>query len=89
MFNFDQTRPVVLRYGHAFAIRVGGCLMYTSGECRAQVEQKLAQAQRNDRKRKRLIVAAEAWLFLASQLRRTERTLTVDESDTSRRPKGR
>jgi hypothetical protein len=63
--------------------------MYTSGECRAQVEQKLAQAQRNDRKRKRLIVAAEAWLFLARQLRRTERTLAVDESDTSRGPKGR
>jgi hypothetical protein len=51
--------------------------MYTSGECRAQAEEKLAQAQHDDRNCKRLIAAAEAWLFLASQLRRTERILTV------------
>ena len=35
--------------------------MFTSAECRAQAEQKLAQAQCDDRHRKRLIVAAEAW----------------------------
>jgi len=37
--------------------------MLTSAECRAQAEGKLAQAQRNDRNRKRLINAAEAWLY--------------------------
>src|SRR5258707_12132796 len=36
--------------------------MLTSAECRAQAEQKLAQAERDDRNRKRLITAAEAWL---------------------------
>ena len=47
--------------------------MYTSAECRAQAEQKLAQAEHADgRRRSRLITSAEAWLFLASQLRRIE-----------------
>jgi hypothetical protein len=47
--------------------------MYTSAECRAQAEQKLAQAKHADRRRRnRLITAAEAWLFLASQMRRIE-----------------
>ena len=31
------------------------------------------------RHRKRLITAAEGWLFLASQLRRLEKTLGYDE----------
>jgi hypothetical protein len=47
--------------------------MYTSAECRAYAEEKLAQAGHVDgRRRSRLITAAEAWLFLASQLRRIE-----------------
>jgi hypothetical protein len=37
-----------------------------------QAEQKLALAERDERHRKRLITAAEAWLFLASQLKRVE-----------------
>jgi hypothetical protein len=41
--------------------------MFTSAECRAQAEQKLAQAEHDNRNHKRLIVAAEAWLFLAGQ----------------------
>ena len=53
--------------------------MYTSAECRAQAEQKLAQAGRDDRHRKRLITAAEAWLFLAGQLRRAEAAFEQDE----------
>jgi hypothetical protein len=57
-----------------------GDAMLTSAECRAQAEQKLAQAQRDDRNRKRLILAAEAWLFLAGQLRRAERALALDET---------
>jgi hypothetical protein len=50
-----------------------GNAMLTSAECRAQADQKLAQAQHDERHRKRLITAAEAWLFLANQLRRTKR----------------
>jgi hypothetical protein len=46
--------------------------MYTSAECRAQAEEKLTQAKYDDRHRNRLITAAEAWLLLASQLRRIE-----------------
>jgi hypothetical protein len=45
--------------------------MYTSAECRAYAEEKLAQAEHVDgRGRSRLITAAEAWLFLASQFGR-------------------
>jgi hypothetical protein len=53
--------------------------MLTSAECRVQAEQKLAQAERDGRHRKRLITAAEAWLFLASQLRRVEAAFPNDE----------
>jgi hypothetical protein len=61
--------------------------MLTSAECRVQAEQKLAQAERDERHRKRLIAAAEAWLFLASQLRRVEATFPNDEAVTKRRSK--
>jgi hypothetical protein len=54
----------------------------TSAECRAQAEQKLAQAEHDGRHRKRLIVAAEAWLFLANQLGSSE---TVTEKRSKRR----
>jgi len=47
--------------------------MFTIAECRAQAEQKLARAEHDDRNRKRLITAAEAWLILAGQLRRAEK----------------
>jgi hypothetical protein len=46
----------------------------TSAECRAQAEEKLTQAEHDYQHRNRLITAAEAWLFLASQLRRIEPT---------------
>jgi hypothetical protein len=49
--------------------------MLTSAECRAQAEQKLSEADQDGRHRKRLITAAEAWLFLASQLRRVEQVV--------------
>jgi hypothetical protein len=48
--------------------------MFTSAECRAYAEQKLAQADHDQRHRRRLITAAEAWLKLASLLRRAEAT---------------
>jgi hypothetical protein len=49
--------------------------MFTSAECRMRAEQKLAQADGDSRNRKRLITAAEGWLFLASQLRRLSANL--------------
>jgi hypothetical protein len=46
--------------------------MFTSADCRSHAEQKLAQAEHDQQHRKRLITAAEAWLILASQVRRLE-----------------
>jgi hypothetical protein len=46
--------------------------MFTSADCRAQAENSLAQAERDHRHRQRLLIAAEAWLFLASQLEAAE-----------------
>ena len=54
-------------------------MFFTSVECRAQAEEKLAQAERDDKHRKRLIAAAEGWLFLASQLRQVEADFEQDE----------
>ncbi len=47
--------------------------MFTSAECRAHAEEKLAQAEREPRNRKRLTTAAEGWLFLAGQMTRLEK----------------
>jgi hypothetical protein len=46
--------------------------MFTSAECQAVAEQKLAEAERDPQHRKRLRKAAYAWLILANQLIRTE-----------------
>jgi hypothetical protein len=73
--NFAQTRSPALCYWRPFAICVGGLPMYTSAECRTQAEEKLARAKHDNQHRNRLIAAAEAWLFLASQLRRSELAL--------------
>jgi hypothetical protein len=42
--------------------------MFTAAECRSIANQKLAQAEHDDRHRRRLTAAAEAWLFLAYKL---------------------
>jgi hypothetical protein len=63
--------------------------MLTSAECRAQADQKLAKAEHDERHRKRLITAAEAWLFLACQLRRAEAAFPHNEVGTKRRSKSR
>ena len=63
--------------------------MFTSAECRERAEQKLAQADGDSRNRKRLITAAEGWLFLAGQLRRLEVAFENDEVVPERRPKTR
>jgi len=54
-------------------------MFLTSAECRTLAEEKLAEADRDVRHRRRLITAAEGWLFLSSQLRRLEKTLGYDE----------
>jgi hypothetical protein len=51
--------------------------MYSSAECRARAEQKLAQAECDPRRRRSLIEAGQAWLILASQTRRLEVSLRV------------
>ena len=38
-------------------------MFLTSAECRTIAEEKLAEADRDDQHRKRLITAAEGWLF--------------------------
>ena len=55
-------------------------MFLTSAECRTLAEEKLAEADRDNRHRKRLITAAKGWLFLASQLRRLEKSLGYDEA---------
>jgi hypothetical protein len=54
-------------------------MLLTSAECRTLAEEKLAEADRDDRNRRRLTTAAEAWLLLAGQLRRLEKALGHDE----------
>jgi hypothetical protein len=49
-------------------------LFLTSTECRAIAEMKPADAGQDEPHRKRLINAAEGWLFLAGQLRRLEQS---------------
>jgi hypothetical protein len=53
-------------------------MFLTSTECRAIAEKKLAEADRDERHRKRLIAAGEGWLFLAEKLRRLEKSLGYD-----------
>jgi hypothetical protein len=53
-------------------------MFLTSVECRTLAEEKLAEADRDQGHRRRLITAAEGWLLLASQLRRLEKSLGYD-----------
>jgi hypothetical protein len=53
-------------------------MLPTSADCRAIAEKKLEEADGDDRHRKRLITAAEGWLFLSGQLRRLEKSLGHD-----------
>jgi hypothetical protein len=46
--------------------------MFTSAECQAHAEQKLARAKREPKNQKRLLTAARGWLFLAGQMTRLE-----------------
>ena len=46
--------------------------MFTSSECRAQAEEKIAQAECEPKNKRRLLTAAQAWLTLADQMQRLE-----------------
>ena len=50
--------------------------MFSSAECRARAEQKLAQAELDKRRRRKLLAAAQAWLSLASGTAELERWST-------------
>jgi hypothetical protein len=53
------------------------------------MEEKQAQADHDGRNRKRLMSAAEQWLFLARQVRRLEVILADEEAAPKRRPRAR
>ena len=49
-------------------------------KCRKRAKEILDQAERDPRHSRKLIAAAEAWLALASSLRRVERSLQLRRS---------
>jgi hypothetical protein len=53
--------------------------MFTAAECRANAQKKLAQAKHDNRHSRRLINAAEAWLFLACRLSGEEPKRRLDQ----------
>src|ERR1700683_3787804 len=60
-------------------------VMFTSSECCAIAEKKLSQAENDDRNRRRLVSAAESWLFLASRLNGNETASSIDTVIAKRR----
>jgi len=46
--------------------------MLTSAECQAKADEKIAQAEREPRYRKRLLTAADGWVILAGIMGRLE-----------------
>jgi hypothetical protein len=59
--------------------------MFTSSECCAIAEKKLAEAENDDRHRRRLINAAKSWLFLASRVSGKETAFSIDTAIAKRR----
>ena len=60
-------------------------MFLTSAECRTLAEEKLAEADRDERQRKRLTTAAEGWLFLAKQLVCLEESFGHDDPSLKRK----
>jgi hypothetical protein len=56
-------------------------MFLTAAECRTLAEEKLAEADRDERHRRRLITAAEGWLFLASQEARRKGHRETNDKD--------
>ena len=63
-------------------------MFFTSTECRVIAEEKLPEAGRDERHHRRLITAAQGWLFLAGQLRRLEKSFGDDEAEKRAEPSG-
>jgi hypothetical protein len=65
MVNFDQTAapPAWLNASKTEDA------MFTIVECKAKAAEKLAQAERDPRHRRKLLNAAKAWLILASRIK--------------------
>ena len=64
--------------------------MITAAECRAKAKEKITQATQDKRHRRKLLSAAEAWLFLAERLDELVNHATVasevgDDFDTDHR----
>lgn len=57
----------------------------SSIECRARAEEKIAEAERHPRHHRRLICAAEAWLYLASQTKRLEAQIQLANDRANRK----
>jgi hypothetical protein len=55
--------------------------MFTAAECRAKALEKIMQAKEDNRHRRKLISAAEAWLFLAKRLDQLDRVVVAYEVD--------
>jgi hypothetical protein len=55
--------------------------MFTAAECRAKALEKIMHAKQDHRHRRKLISAAEAWLFLAEALDRLDRVAVAYEVD--------
>jgi hypothetical protein len=53
--------------------------MNTAAECRAKAEGKITQATQDKRHRKKLLSAAEAWLFLAERLDELDHVTVASE----------
>jgi hypothetical protein len=53
--------------------------MITAAECRAKVKEKITQATQDKRHRRKLLSAAEAWLFLAERLDESDHVTVASE----------
>jgi hypothetical protein len=65
--NFEHTRFPAIRYSLTRMV-TQGITMFTPAKCLTVAQQKLAEAERDPKRRRRLRKAAEAWVILANQL---------------------
>jgi hypothetical protein len=59
--------------------------MNTAAECRAKALEKILQAEQDKSHRRKLLSAAEAWLFLAERLDESDYVVAFDDFDTNLR----
>jgi predicted aminopeptidase len=55
--------------------------MTVAAECRAKALEKIRQATQDKRHRRKLLAAAEAWLFLAERLDQTDNVAVASKAD--------